>query len=89
MQLNLTAEDESYIEAKLAQGYESPESVVAAALALMHERDEEYSTWLREQAEEGLRALDEGRWVEATPELREEIKRRGRERLRARRQKTA
>lgn len=89
MQLNLTAEEESYIEEKLAEGFETPQSVVAAAIALMRQRDEAYSAWLREQAEEGLRALDDGRWVEATPELREEIKRRGRERLKARQQKTA
>jgi hypothetical protein len=55
MQLNLTAEDQSYIEKKLAEGYQSPESVVSAALALMHESDKKYSAWLREQAEEGLK----------------------------------
>ena len=81
MQLNLSAEDLAYIDEKLADGYESRESVVGAALALMREADLRYAAWFREQAELGLRDLDEGRWVEATPELKEEIKRRGRERL--------
>ncbi|MGH2610716.1 MAG: type II toxin-antitoxin system ParD family antitoxin [Tepidiformaceae bacterium] len=81
MQLNLTAEEEAFIEEKVADGYESRESVVSAALALMREADARYSAWFREQVELGLKDLDEGRWVEATPELREEIKRRGRERL--------
>jgi hypothetical protein len=83
MQLNLSAEDQSYIDKKLAEGYGSPEQVVQAALTLLRESDAAYSAWLREQVEIGLKDLDEGRWVEATPELREEIKRRGRERLAA------
>jgi hypothetical protein len=68
MQLNLTAEEEAFIEAKLADGFESRESVVAAALELLRKNDAEYSTWLRQQVEVGVRDADAGRIFDFTTE---------------------
>ncbi|MEX0781986.1 MAG: type II toxin-antitoxin system ParD family antitoxin [Dehalococcoidia bacterium] len=83
MQLNLTAEEEAFIDEKLAEGYESRESVIAAALALMRESEREYAAWLREQVEVGLRQIEVGDVLEFESDeaLLDYIESRGRERL--------
>ena len=87
MNVSLTPELERYVQEKVESGmYQTASEVVRDGLRLLKERDEERARFwadVNKKIEEGLESLRAGRYVEATPELFEEIKRRGRERLAA------
>ena len=76
------------VEEKVSNGeYDSPEDVVAAALALMQDDDQlshEQFEWLRHEIDIGVQAADRGEFVEFTAE---DIIRQGTKKLQARRER--
>jgi antitoxin ParD1/3/4 len=85
MNVSLTPELEKLIQEKVTSGlYQTASEVIREALRLLKERDDQNAA-LREQIQRGLAQLDQGVYREYTddtlPELGQEIKQRGRQRL--------
>ena len=74
-----------YIDEQVRSGrYRTPAEVVGTALDVLRQRDEDddYIQWLREEVQKGVDDADAGRVEPFTEQTLEDIKRRGRERLR-------
>jgi antitoxin ParD1/3/4 len=86
--ISLPPELEAYIDAKVASGsYSHASEVVRDALRGMMREEAEKFEWLRNAIAEGVKSADEGPLLSGQEAL-DDVKRRGRELLAARRAKT-
>lgn len=81
MQISLSPEMEKLINQQLANGYRSPEEVVAASLRLLQKLNEKKLQELREEIMPALEELRRGEGKPFDRESIEAIKAAGRERL--------
>ena len=95
MQVELSEHSEELVRGAIEAGYAKDAcDAVASGLLLLEQAqlqeqmpawDEAYAAEVNAKIEEGLEAAAAGRLYEGTPEFFEDIKKRGRERMRARR----
>lgn len=89
MTLSLTKEQEARLQQLIDAGLlESAEELIDYALGLASEHDDAYNDWLRARLQQAQDDIDEGRvrlYTSTTlHELTEDVKLRGRQRLKAR-----